>query len=111
MLKIIQAFADRVQKDVTDLRLDYLGTFISPDATVGDIDWDPDYNIIDVRLEQTGGKPVIYLLSPTELDATVNLSLIPSWTLSAIYPVVPVKTKILGGQNITWTCASTATAV
>lgn len=102
MLKITRVFAERVQKDATDLHLIYLWSPISPTATVGDINWIPGHNIIYVLPKQTGGKPVIYLMSPTELDATVNLSLIPCWTLSAIYPVVPVKTEILGGQNITW---------
>ncbi|KAG2362208.1 hypothetical protein BDR07DRAFT_1376716 [Suillus spraguei] len=33
-------------------------------------------------------KPVIYLYSPSDIDVSVKLSLIPEWTLSAFYPVV-----------------------
>ncbi|KAG1870554.1 hypothetical protein C8R48DRAFT_596856 [Suillus tomentosus] len=35
-------------------------------------------------------KPVIYLHSPSDIDVSVKLSLIPEWSLSVIYPVVPM---------------------
>jgi hypothetical protein len=46
-----------------------------------------------------GGKPVIYLYSPSNIDVSVKLSLTPEWTLSVIYPVVPTKDH---GQHIEW---------
>ncbi|KAG1769324.1 hypothetical protein EDD22DRAFT_817525 [Suillus occidentalis] len=46
-----------------------------------------------------GGKPVIYLYSPSNIDVSVKLSLTPEWTLSVIYPVVPTKDH---GQLIEW---------
>ncbi|KAG2066539.1 hypothetical protein BDR04DRAFT_1129959 [Suillus decipiens] len=33
-------------------------------------------------------EPVIYLYSPSDIDVSVKLSLIPEWTLSVIYPAV-----------------------
>lgn len=72
---------------------------------ISEVAWneEDDYRVtIDVLLSQCGGKPVIYLFSPTEMDATVNLSLVPSWKFSAIYPVVPTKTSILGHESLSW---------
>jgi hypothetical protein len=59
---------------------------------------------IDIRPLQVGGKPVIYLFPPSgkEIDASVKLSLVPEWHLSAIYPVVPVDTLNTGGQALLW---------
>ncbi|KAJ7050427.1 hypothetical protein C8F01DRAFT_1179107 [Mycena amicta] len=53
-----------------------------------------DYNIqcdasIQLVLRLRGGKPVIYLRTPTELDATVEVSLSSEWSFSTLYPVVP----------------------
>ena len=42
-------------------------------------------------LHVRGRKPVIYLYSPSEIFASVTLSLIRQWKFSAIYPVVPIK--------------------
>ncbi|KAG1838518.1 hypothetical protein DFJ58DRAFT_124665 [Suillus subalutaceus] len=33
-------------------------------------------------------KPVIYLYSPFDIDASIKLSLLPEWSLSVIYPIV-----------------------
>ncbi|KAG2746391.1 hypothetical protein P692DRAFT_20835970 [Suillus brevipes Sb2] len=44
-------------------------------------------------------KPIIYLYSPSDIDVSVKLSLIPEWTLSVIYPVVATKDH---GQHIEW---------
>lgn len=59
-------------------------------------------DVIDIIMRQTGGKPVIYLYSPTEIDASVQLSLIPEWRFSVIYPVVPAISKQTRGQQIEW---------
>jgi hypothetical protein len=50
-------------------------------------------------------KPIIYLFSPEPLDALVELSLVPQWNFSAIYPVVPIEqitTTQSGGQKVAW---------
>lgn len=68
-----------------------------------------DYNIesgatIHLVLRLRGAKPVIYVCSPPEktVEAQVQLSLVPEWEFSAIYPVVPAKAGPAGGQTITW---------
>ncbi|KAJ7177172.1 hypothetical protein C8R46DRAFT_889544 [Mycena filopes] len=58
---------------------------------------------IDVLQRLLGGKPVIYLYSPTDIDATVALTLTREWSFSVIYPVVPTKIPSSnGGQRIEW---------
>ncbi|KAG1844209.1 hypothetical protein DFJ58DRAFT_664859 [Suillus subalutaceus] len=44
-------------------------------------------------------KPVIYLYSPSDIDVSVKLSLIPEWSLSVIYPVVTTEDH---GQRLEW---------
>jgi hypothetical protein len=67
-----------------------------------------DYNIqhectIFLILRLRGGKPIIYLLSPEPIEASVELSLIPQWSLSAIYPVVPIKAATVQfAEQVTW---------
>jgi len=67
-----------------------------------------DYNIrpestMQLALRLRGGKPVIYLRAPQEIQATVKLSLVPSWEFSAFYPIVSVSRKEDGGQELEWT--------
>ncbi|KAJ7493848.1 hypothetical protein FB451DRAFT_1360535 [Mycena latifolia] len=62
-----------------------------------------DGDTLYVHREQVGGKPVIYLYSPTEMQASVTLTLTPHWSLSAVYPVVPVEPHPSGaGDRILW---------
>lgn len=49
-----------------------------------------------------GGKPVIYLLPPTNINATVKLSLRSEWDFSAVYPTVPLQNLVGGGQTLQW---------
>ncbi|TFK53741.1 hypothetical protein OE88DRAFT_1626659 [Heliocybe sulcata] len=58
-------------------------------------------------VELVGGKPVIYLFSPTEQEVAVTISLVPQWSFSAIYPVVPIeqefgKTEGQTVQKVQW---------
>ncbi|KIM31565.1 hypothetical protein M408DRAFT_64286 [Serendipita vermifera MAFF 305830] len=61
-----------------------------------------DGSIIDAQTLLTGGKPVIYLFSPTPLSAKVQLELVPQWSFSAIYPVKKFEETKNGGQAVTW---------
>jgi hypothetical protein len=70
-----------------------------------------DGDTIDVTPISTGStgvklphrKPVIYLFSPTDIDATVTLTLNDEWSLSVIYPAVPIKILDNGqGSQIRW---------
>jgi hypothetical protein len=48
-------------------------------------------------------KPVIYLLSPEAIEASVTLSLIPGWRFSSIYPIVPIHRSTHGSkEELTW---------
>lgn len=44
-------------------------------------------------------KPVIYPYSPSDVDVSIKLSLIPEWSLSVIYPVVAIEEH---GQRLEW---------
>ena len=60
----------------------------------------PEASTIHLIEALKGGKPVVYLLSPTPMDVRVKLSLVPSWSFSAIYP--PVPTSGSKYHSITW---------
>jgi len=86
---IAQAIAPFLGPSHSDnVRLEYCGEPLFPELRVADYEID-DGDMIDVVLRQLGGKPVIYLFSPTERNVSVTLSLIPEWTISVLYPVVP----------------------
>ncbi|KAG1851705.1 hypothetical protein F4604DRAFT_1306484 [Suillus subluteus] len=55
--------------------------------------------ILRVREPSRCKKPVIYLYSPSDIDVSVKLSLIPEWSLSVIYPVVATEDH---GQRLEW---------
>ena len=50
------------------------------------------------------GKPVIYLRSPTPIEASVRLSLTHQWRLLAHYPQVPIKRPVQGRfhEQVQW---------
>ncbi len=65
-----------------------------------------DYGIkngatLHLVLKLRGGKPVIYLFTPLPLNAIVRLSLVKSWSFSAVYPGAPIKSSE-SGQSIEW---------
>ncbi|KAJ7762938.1 hypothetical protein B0H16DRAFT_1368503 [Mycena metata] len=100
--KIYKFVAEKAGLDRDDFYLVFDGARFHEGQTPEDLNMcNGDY--IDVGRTQRGGKPVIYLYSPTEIDAAVALTLTREWSFSAIYPVVP--TKILpssGRQRIQW---------
>jgi len=54
-------------------------------------------------LSTSGGKPVIYLFSPSDIEVCVKLSLVPEWNISAIYPVVPIKSPTThSNEEVSW---------
>lgn len=82
-------------------RLILAGKQLEDERTIG------DYRIttgstIHIVKRLRGGKPVIYLLTPTPIDVSVTLSLIPSWSFSAIYPSPTIQASNLKGDNVVW---------
>ncbi|KAJ6465976.1 hypothetical protein DFH09DRAFT_1486115 [Mycena vulgaris] len=57
---------------------------------------------LDLLEKQKGGKPVIYLFSPRAIDASVCLTLTREWDLSVVYPVIPAKRTLDGGESVEW---------
>ncbi|KAJ7184427.1 hypothetical protein C8R46DRAFT_883529 [Mycena filopes] len=53
-------------------------------------------------VRRRGKKPVIYLFAPEVIDVRVKLSLIPAWSFSSIYPIVPIETRQSGGEAVEW---------
>ncbi|KAF7377938.1 hypothetical protein MSAN_00217700 [Mycena sanguinolenta] len=85
-----------------DFDMVYDGCRLRLDQTPADVDME-DQDSIDIILKQRGGKPVIYVYSPTETDVSVALTLTREWSLSAIYPVVSTKALPSGtGERIQW---------
>lgn len=72
---------------------------VNPSQTVGYYGLEDGDEVLLIP-EQVGGKPIIYLYSPTAIDASVKLRLIPEWQFSAVYPVVPTKRDL--GEQIEW---------
>lgn len=66
------------------------GRLLEDDRTLPEYDISAA-SILDLELRLRGGKPVVYLFSPTSLDAIVDLRLVPEWRFSALYPVVSIK--------------------
>lgn len=83
-----------------DFRFHYEGGRLNPYRTVADMGLMKGEHIT-VTKKLLGGKPVIYLYSPTAIEATVCLSLAPEWEFSAVYPVVPIK-RARAGQTLQW---------
>jgi hypothetical protein len=85
-----------------DWRLVYNVWSLGRDMSIRDLGIQ-DRDVILARRELRGGKPVVYLFSPSEVDASVTLSLVPDWRFTAIYPVVPIKSLSPPfGEQIQW---------
>ncbi|KAG8895811.1 hypothetical protein FRC00_006876 [Tulasnella sp. 408] len=92
MSKVYDVVTSRIYPCIKDFRLlDGRSCRINPDETASDV-YSRSGADIDVIIEQTGGKPVIYLFPPQQLEATVRLSLEPSWKFDAVYPIKVVGT-------------------
>jgi len=106
---ILTIVRDRLhpEKPLETLRLTYAGReiHINQSTTVGDCKL-PDGSTVHIDqsfLFLRGKKPIIYLLSPQTIEASVKLSLVPQWSLSVIYPVVPIKASSAHSkEEIVW---------
>ncbi|KDN35099.1 hypothetical protein RSAG8_11881, partial [Rhizoctonia solani AG-8 WAC10335] len=86
-------------------RLLYNGLCIVNEDTIADLGM-KDGDTIDLMPVLRGGKPVIYLFSPSSIpDVRVELSLVKAWRFSTIYPPTPIASpsdRSLG-EVISWT--------
>ncbi|KAG1771172.1 hypothetical protein EV702DRAFT_1034180 [Suillus placidus] len=83
---------------LTDFRAVWDGRMMLKDRSIG------SYNIKDgdsikLRVSWLCNKPAIYLYSPSDIDVSVKLSLIPEWSLSVIYSIVTTEDH---GQHLEW---------
>ncbi|KAF8603243.1 hypothetical protein BDV93DRAFT_544909 [Ceratobasidium sp. AG-I] len=88
-------------------RLLYNGDRVIPSWSISSYNIGPG-DALDISVEQAGGKPVIYIFAPqSQRDVQVQLSLVDSWSFSALYP----PTSIMPGpatnprlaQSVSWT--------
>jgi hypothetical protein len=91
--------ARKLGKEDGDFRGLVDGCIIGPEETMASCAIEDGFQI-DLRRYQVGGKPVIYLYAPSDIEASVTLSLTPEWRFSAVYPVVPTKRSF--GRHVQW---------
>ncbi|KAI0265637.1 hypothetical protein BC834DRAFT_877926 [Gloeopeniophorella convolvens] len=98
---------------LSDIRLSARRSALRSDQTLADCGLvSGDTIVVTPNPNMRARKPVIYLLPPSALpDVSVNLSLIPSWTFSAIYPPVETLKATMSnthrpGQSIVWTVSA-----
>ncbi|KAG1771170.1 hypothetical protein EV702DRAFT_1202059 [Suillus placidus] len=82
----------------TDVTAVWGGAIMREDRSIGSYNIE-DGDSIKLQVSLRFAKPVIYLYSPSEIDVSVKLSLIPEWSLSVIYPVVTTEGH---GQHLEW---------
>ncbi|ORY88596.1 hypothetical protein BCR35DRAFT_350839 [Leucosporidium creatinivorum] len=62
---------------------------------------------LTLSIIQVGGKPVIYLFPPSALASVqVDLTLVPEWTFSALYPLSDITRGKSGTSSTSWTVAA-----
>ncbi|KAG2335782.1 hypothetical protein BDR05DRAFT_971431 [Suillus weaverae] len=97
--KLVEYVALKLGHCSTDYRAIFAGSRMDHNRSIGSYGVNKG-DIIYIQTEQLGGKPVIYLYSPSDVDVSVKLSLSPEWSFSAIYPVVTPKQD--NAQHIEW---------
>lgn len=102
MHEVAQAFFGQPETVVRRHRFSINGRRIDPSLTLEQSGFTGGEDVYCVKLP-LGRKPVIYLLSPEAIEASVTLSLIPEWRFSSIYPIVPIHRSTHGSkEEITW---------
>ena len=101
-----KSIKDRIQDNdglpLDQTRLIFSGKELEDGRTLSDYNIGPNATL-HLVLRLRGGKPVIYLFSPSDIEASVKLSLVPEWNISAIYPVVPIKSPSAhSNEEVTW---------
>jgi hypothetical protein len=96
--RVFQLFEQAAGISSKAVRYVYDGYGLHPSKTFAEYSIE-DGDCIDAMVEQLGGKPVIYLLPPRPLLATVELALIPAWSFSVLYPLSPTSSKVFVGYS------------
>ncbi|KAI5475404.1 ubiquitin family protein [Pseudohyphozyma bogoriensis] len=108
--KMFAAYLERTGKldELDDIVFSIDGSQLDAEDSVNDyVDEDEASLQISVRYLVVGGKPVIYLFPPTPLPSVdVSLSLCPSWTFSALYPLSPITTTKDRRSTTSWTVSA-----
>ena len=97
--RVVRAAEQHFGKEPGTLWPVFGGDRIDLMGTISDYEMESEDGV-DLYARQVGGKPIICLYSPSDVDASVKLSLTPEWRFSAIYPVVRTKTD--RGEQIEW---------
>lgn len=70
--------ARKLGKEDGDFRGLVDGSIIGPEETIASCGIEDGFQI-GLRRHQVGGKPVIYLYAPSDISASVTLTLTPEW--------------------------------
>ncbi|KAG1852767.1 hypothetical protein DFJ58DRAFT_703778 [Suillus subalutaceus] len=97
--KLVDIAARKSGSCPTNYMAVWLGSRLHHENSIGSYGIE-DGEFINFWIQQVGGKPVIYLYSPSDVDVSVKLSLSPEWSFSAIYPFVTPKQEY--GQHVEW---------
>jgi hypothetical protein len=87
--------------EISNLRLFYDVRQLDGERRIEEYGITEDDQILGYRV-WLGKEPVIYVLSPSVMDVTVSLHLVPEWSFSSIYPSRIPRTLSDGGQKIEW---------
>lgn len=99
--KLVDIAARKFGKEDGDFEGIFNGYIINSEETIGCCGIE-DGDYIDLHLPLLGGKPIIYLYSPIDVQASVKLFLIPEWRFSAVYPVAHTTINHQNRECIEW---------
>ena len=105
---LYHALMNQFELPEDSFKLLWSGQCLMPDMTPLDYPGLEEYGeVADLIQLQRGGKPVIYLFPPSALPSVqVDLTLVPEWTLSALYPVAEIHRGKGGKSTTSWTVSA-----
>ncbi|ORY88622.1 hypothetical protein BCR35DRAFT_329864 [Leucosporidium creatinivorum] len=104
--KLYLHVGQQVSRNMDEFQLLWRGRPLLLDDTPESMDFEEEEDLY-MRSTQVGGKPVIYLFPPSALDSVqVDLTLVPEWTFSALYPLSDITRGKNGSSSTSWTVAA-----